>query len=79
MSVLFDFLRYVGIFEILYFVVINNGLNNVRSWELTAVRDKVLHILESIHSVSAACLLSSRYWKQLWLGHETDYGPSPRT
>jgi len=73
MIFLFDFLRYVGIFEILYFVVINNGVSNVRNWELTAARDKVLLLLESIQSVSVACLLSSRYWKQLWLGHETDY------
>jgi len=73
MIFLFDFLRYVGIFEILYFVVINNGVNNVRNWELTAARDKVLLLLQSIQRVCVACLLSSGYWKQLWLGHETDY------
>jgi hypothetical protein len=56
MSFLFDFLRYVGIFEILYFVVINHGPNNVRNRGLTAGRDKVLLLLDSIQSVSAACL-----------------------
>jgi len=59
---LFDFLRCVGIFE-MYFVVINNGLNGVRNWGLTAGRDKVSLLVDGIQSVSAACLLSSRCWK----------------
>jgi len=63
MSFLFDFLRYVGVFEISNFVVINHGLNNVRNWGLTAGRVKVLLLLDSNQSVSGACLLSGRYWK----------------
>jgi hypothetical protein len=62
MSFLFYFLRYVGILEILYFVVINHGLNIARKWGLTAGRDKEL-ILGSNQSISAASLLSGRYWK----------------
>jgi hypothetical protein len=57
MSFLFDVLRYVGVFEILNFVVINHGLNNARNWGLTAGRVMVLLLLDSNQSVSGACLL----------------------
>jgi hypothetical protein len=43
--------------------VINHGLYNVRNWGLTVGRGKVLLLIDSIKSVSAACLLSISYWK----------------
>jgi hypothetical protein len=63
MSFLFDFLRYVGIYENIIYFCINHGLNNVRNWGLTAGRGKVLLVKDSIQTVYAACLLPSSYWK----------------